>query len=105
MHCAVIYIPAYFYAVGLLQGEGLARSHANLCAEWRVTYTSCTLLWVPFMAATFAYVPAAHRVRWVACANVVWNVVIDYIAHRGEVPPHSQHTPRVGKHVSPPHSE
>ncbi|KAH8096503.1 hypothetical protein JL720_3878 [Aureococcus anophagefferens] len=51
-HCGLVYIPAYFFAVGALQGH----------------------------FANFSYVAAAHRVKFVAVGNLAWSVAID-IAH------------------------
>ena len=55
------------------------------------------------MTANWAFVPPARRVQVMACGNVLWNVVIDYLAHRSskEEPPNessasSQSTPAEG---------
>ena len=36
------------------------------------------------MTANWALVPPARRVQVMACGNVLWNVVIDYLAHRSQ---------------------
>jgi len=82
VHCVAIYIPSYFIGVGILQGHGLQNSLENLNAEWRTTYFSCSGFWFPFMMFNMYVVPAARRVQCMATANLVWNVVIDYLAHR-----------------------
>ena len=51
--------------------------------EWLVTYSTCTAFWLPFMAFTFRFAAPDARVRLVAGANMMWNVLIDFIAHRG----------------------
>lgn len=61
-----------------LPGKALAL----LQGEWWPTYTSCTAFWIPFMAANFRMVAPARRVQAMAVANMFWNVVIDYLAHR-----------------------
>ena len=82
-HNGALYIPAYFLAVGQLQGDAPADARAALGAAWAETWASCTLFWVPYMSANFALVPAALRVRAMAVGNLAWCVVIDYLAHRG----------------------
>ena len=83
VHCGLIYIPTYFLAVGIMQGNRAADAYANLSREWWPTYASCTGFWVPFMWANFTLVPAVMRVKAIAVGNLGWNVVIDYLAHRG----------------------
>jgi hypothetical protein len=82
LHCAMGYIPSYFVGVGLMQGDSVARTVANLRAEWVGTYLSCTVFWVPFMTANFALVAPLRRVQAMALGNLGWCVVIDYLAHR-----------------------
>ena len=52
------------------------------------------------MTANWAFVPPARRVQVMACGNVLWNVVIDYLAHRSQPPNESstssQSTPAEG---------
>ena len=87
VHCGVIYIPAYFWGVGLLQGDSVAETSANTLREWWPTYAACTAFWVPYMSANFMLVPRELRVQAMAVGNLAWCVVIDYLAHRGEEPP------------------
>lgn len=84
VHCAIIYIPAFFLAVGLMQGDRLRKAIENLRQEWLVTYISCTAFWVPYMWFNFTVMPPSRRVQFMAAGNMVWNVVIDYLAHRGD---------------------
>mmetsp|Transcript_7744 Transcript_7744/g.23971 ORF Transcript_7744/g.23971 Transcript_7744/m.23971 type:complete len:94 (-) Transcript_7744:154-435(-) len=65
-----------------MQGQTLGEALALLQGEWWPTYTSCTAFWIPFMAANFRMVAPARRVQAMAVANMFWNVVIDYLAHR-----------------------
>lgn len=83
VHNGGLYTPAYFIGVGLLQGDGWHHAKDNLKAEWLTTYLSCTGFWVPFMWANFRFCPPANRVQAMAAGNLVWNVVIDHLAHRG----------------------
>lgn len=83
LHCAVLYTPAYFLAVGVLEGERFADAARNLASQWAPTYASATGFWIPFMWFNFAYVPAERRVQAMAVANLFWNVIIDFLAHRG----------------------
>eukprot|EP00438_Fugacium_kawagutii_P031277 Skav218649 [mRNA] locus=scaffold365:667850:669880:- [translate_table: standard] len=83
VHCGTIYIPAYFISVGLLQGDSFQKSKDNLMTEWSITYLSCTGFWIPFMWANWRHCAPAQRVKAMAAGNLVWNVVIDHLAHRG----------------------
>jgi protein Mpv17 len=83
VHCALIYLPTFFVGVGLLQGESFDAVVTTLRREWREAYAYCTAFWLPFMSLNFLYVPASHRVRAMASANLLWNIVIDFVAHRG----------------------
>ena len=83
VHNNVIYIPAYFLGVGLMQGDSMSTSVDNLKNEWFTAGVTCSAFWLPFTWFNFAIVPAARRVQSMATANLLWNVVIDYLAHRG----------------------
>ena len=83
IHCALIYTPAFFLAVGPLQGNSFATSLSTLRAEWWNTYMGCCGFWVPFMLVSFSYIPATRRVYAMNAANLAWCVFIDFIAHRG----------------------
>ena len=87
VHCGLIYTPPFFIAVGMMQGETFAEANETLNREWAFTYASVTLFWVPFMAANFRLFPPAKQVQVMATGNLVWNVIIDYIAHRGDSQP------------------
>jgi hypothetical protein len=83
-HCGLIYTPAFFIGAGMLQGGSFAEALATLNREWSFTYFSCTAFWVPYMYLNFTYFKTAQHVQVMAAGNLVWNVIIDYIAHRGE---------------------
>lgn len=83
VHCALIYLPTFFVGVGLLQGESFDAAVATLRREWSDAYVYCSAFWLPFMSLNFRFVPQSHRVRAMVSANLLWTVVIDYVAHRG----------------------
>lgn len=83
VHNGAVYIPAFFLGVGLLQGDTWEGVQASLRREWLETYAWCTAFWLPFSSINFGLVPPSGRVRAMAAANLVWNVVIDWLAHRG----------------------
>merc|ERR1712007_278544 len=83
IHCGSLYIPMYFLAIGLLQGDRLKETVDNLRREWFITWATCTSIWMPAMSFNFYVVPPARRVQFMAVGNLVWNVLIDHIAHRG----------------------
>ncbi len=82
VHNGLLYIPSFFLGVGLLQGDTLSDAQATLQREWLETYAWCTGFWLPFTALNFTLVPPTARVRAMAVANLVWNVCIDWLAHR-----------------------
>jgi hypothetical protein len=107
IHIGLIYTPAYFLGIGLLSGQGKEVAVSTLREEWWSGYSYGTLFWLPFMwyvlsplclllccsahararfRFNFAQVPLKHRVKAAAGANLAWNVVIDYIAHREHEP-------------------
>lgn len=87
VHNGLLYVPTFFVGVGLLQGDSLENVQSTLRREWLETYVYCTGFWLPFTALNFSLVPPAARVRTMATANLLWNVVIDWLAHRGVSPP------------------
>lgn len=89
VHCGVLYIPTYFVCVGVLQGDSLQDAQATLRREWLEAYVGCTGFWIPFMSLNFTLVPPTVRVRAMAAANLVWNVYLDWLAHRGVTPTES----------------
>ena len=54
IQCGLIYIPAYFIGVGALQSQNTSDSIELLMQEWRAVYVSCSVFWIPYMAANFA---------------------------------------------------
>ena len=84
IHDGTFMIPSYFLCVGLLQGDSLSDARRNLRAEWLNSYVIGAGFWLPVMSVNFAIVPPRYRVRTMALANVVWSVVIDFMAHRSQ---------------------
>lgn len=82
IHCGLIYTPAFYLTVGPLQGDSYAASAASLRAEWASTYAGCCAFWIPFMCISFTYIPPQRRVQAQNACNLVWTVLVDYIAHR-----------------------
>ena len=83
IHDGSLMIPSYFIGVGLMQGDPLAGTLANLRREWLSSYLAGCCFWVPVMYLNFKVVPAMYRVRVMAVSNTCWSVIIDYLAHRG----------------------
>ena len=83
-HNGLLYIPAFFYGVGLPQGQPPVEITATLRREWMPTYLSCSAFWVPVMWFNFRFLPPHRRVQAMAVCNFFWDVIIDFLAHRGE---------------------
>lgn len=101
VHCGTIYIPAFFMAVGTLQGQSLHEAWQVLRSEWWTTYATCSGFWIPFMWANFKFAPAHRRVQVMCVGNLVWNVVIDYLAARGKRDFEDQEQSEKGAKVGP----
>ena len=82
IHDGTLMIPSYFVSVGLMQGDALQATFANLRREWLSSYLAGCAFWIPVMWINFRVVPAAYRVRVMAFSNTCWSVIIDYLAHR-----------------------
>jgi len=82
-HNGAIYLPAFFFGAGLLQGDSLSEVSNTTRREWPEAYAWCTAFWLPFTWINFSIVPPVHRVNAMASANLVWSVALDYLAHRG----------------------
>ena len=82
VHCLVLYLPAYFWGIGFLQGRPLDQAHQKLLDEWTFSYLTCSAFWIPYMWLNYLVVPATQRVRFMIAGNFAWSVAIDYIAHR-----------------------
>lgn len=63
------------------QGKSLAESTTHLRQDYLSITSSCWALWVPVQLVNFSLVPPQHRVVFVNTWNLVWNTVMDYIAH------------------------
>ena len=83
VHNGAIYLPAFFFGAGLLQGDSLREVSDTARREWPEAYGWCTAFWLPFTWVNFSMVLPVHRVNAMATANLVWSVALDYLTHRG----------------------
>ena len=81
-HNNAIYVPSFFLGVGLLQGDRFQTCLTSLRREWVTAGIACSAFWFPFTCLNFYAIPTSRRVQAMATANLAWNVVIDYLAHR-----------------------
>ena len=65
-----------------MQGQSRAKVEGELRARYSETLLTSWGYWVPFMAANFAVVPPHLRTIVMQCGNLVWSVIISFIAHR-----------------------
>ena len=86
-HSPLLYIPAFYVSVGVMQGESLAAIEANLRGSWWVTVKACWLIWVPAQTLNFSVVPVPQRVLFMNGCCLVWNVILDFISHEKEGKP------------------
>lgn len=81
-HNGIVYIPAYFFTIGTLEGGSFSEASRALRREWLETYSTCTVFWIPFTWFNFAVISKSRRVRFMALGNLVWSIFIDWLAHR-----------------------
>ena len=84
VHCPLLYTPAFYLAVGMMQGATFDEATVELKDKYTETVVACAGFWTPFMFFNFLVVPKGRQVLVMQCGNLVWNVIIDYIAHRGQ---------------------
>ena len=81
-HSPLLYIPSFYVFVGAMEGQNKTKIWGKLKSEWWPSVTACWALWIPVQMLTFSIVPKVHRVVFVSSWCLVWNVVLDYLAHR-----------------------
>ena len=82
LHCPLIYTPAFYLCTGVLQGQSIASAAAELRSRYFDSTVACMSFWFPFMFFNFRVVPPHLNVACMQTGNLIWSVIIDYIAHR-----------------------
>ena len=82
IHSPLAYIPCYFIWCDTVQGSSFQDALAHLKRDWLEVWVHCVGMWIPLQALNFTVVPAAQRVIFVNCCNLVWSVVMDYLSHK-----------------------
>lgn len=82
VHCPLIYTPTFYITTGIMQGQNFEQAREELVSRYWETTIACWLFWVPVMWGNFSLLPANMVVLSMQCSNLVWNVILDYIAHR-----------------------
>mmetsp|Transcript_2620 Transcript_2620/g.6007 ORF Transcript_2620/g.6007 Transcript_2620/m.6007 type:complete len:178 (-) Transcript_2620:431-964(-) len=82
VHVPLGYIPAFYLITEPIQGSDRSETVKSLREHWwRSTYM-CWSFWIPFQGINFYAIAKHNRVVAVAFGNLLWTVVLDYIAHR-----------------------
>jgi len=97
VHSPFFYTPSFFLYTDIMQGATLEQAAHHLQDDWALVVQSCMAVWLPLQLINFTVVPPARRVVFINAVNVVWNVVIDHLAH-GK--PHDSHDSIVSGAVS-----
>lgn len=82
IHSPFFYIPSFFLYTDMVQGATLSQAAHHLWNDWMPVVQSCLVLWLPLQLINFTVIPPARRVVFINAVCVVWNVVIDHLAHR-----------------------
>jgi hypothetical protein len=78
VHSPLLYTPAFFLSVGLMQGQSWGEACATLRDEFASTMLALWAVWIPIQALTFGLVPPAYRVIFMNGACLMWNIILDY---------------------------
>jgi len=80
IHVPLLYTPAFYVTVGLLQGDSLELVQEKIQTELWPTVYACWFVWIPLQAVNFGLVPPQYRVGFVNVGCVLWNVILDSIS-------------------------
>ena len=75
VHSPLSYIPCYYLATGLQQGQSLSDIRGAMRESYWDTVRACWGFWVPMQFLNFAVVPQRARVLFVNCGCLFWNIV------------------------------
>eukprot|EP00747_Dinoflagellata_sp_TGD_P169715 gnl/TRDRNA2_/TRDRNA2_199461_c0_seq1.p1 gnl/TRDRNA2_/TRDRNA2_199461_c0~~gnl/TRDRNA2_/TRDRNA2_199461_c0_seq1.p1 ORF type:complete len:210 (+),score=27.49 gnl/TRDRNA2_/TRDRNA2_199461_c0_seq1:48-677(+) len=73
VHVPILYIPCFYFCVGLMQGHEPQAVCDAFEREWASSSLTCAAFWTPVEAVIFGCVPAHLRVIVVNTGNIVWN--------------------------------
>lgn len=65
----LIYMPTFFFVTGAFRGEGLARSAANLKAQYLPLYARNVCYWIPVQTIQFLYIARDWHVPFLCAAG------------------------------------
>jgi len=83
VHCPLIYTPTFYITTGMMQGQTYEEAKHELVSRYWETATACWVFWFPAMLGNFYLLPPQLIVAVMQVENFAWNIIIDYIAHRG----------------------
>jgi len=71
-----IYMPGYYFGLGVLRGETLTEISSKMEEEAPTTLVRCTAFWTPASAVQYSMVPAALQIPFLAAMSIVWSVML-----------------------------
>lgn len=77
----LMHIPAFYMVTGTIE-MGFMAAWQNLKAKWWSTIRVRWMMWPIFGIINYGFVPLQFGAVVQNIFNLIWNVVIDYIAHR-----------------------
>lgn len=78
VHSPLLYTPAFYLSVGVMQGQTLGEASATLRDEFASTMLALWAVWIPIQALTFGLIPPPFRVIFMNGACLMWNIILDY---------------------------
>lgn len=66
----------YIMAIGLLQGDSIDASWANVKNKIKGICFTAWKFWPLVHLITYNVIPARHRILWVNCVDLVWNAIL-----------------------------
>ena len=81
VHVPIVYTPAFYFFTGLLRGDGWEETMKVLRKCAVPSISACWVMWIPYQTVNFSVVPEKYRVIFMQVGNLVWNVILDFIAN------------------------
>ena len=86
VHVPFLYTPFFYFFTGLLKGDGWDETMRTLEKCAMPSISACWIMWIPYQAINFSIVPTKHRVVFMQVGNVIWNIILDFIANNTKDP-------------------
>jgi len=79
IHTPFFYIPSFFVATGILQGQSFDDCMNTCRLGWTSSVLATWVMWLPLQYLNFSVVPPHLRVLVLNCGCFIYNIEIDFI--------------------------